>query len=756
MFERSKGREQVLRRPSEIAVATLAVLLLCGAPAGADHSVKELISDQASAFPEDDVGYGGISTDGEKVFFELAGDVYERSAGATTLVSRKADGSPSFNSRYAGATPDGSHVYFESGSQLTLEDTDSYVDLYQRAGGVTTLISTGPLAGNANAARFEAVSEDGSRVFFNTREALVPEDDEVGTCVFEFGDPEQGCADVYERSSGTTKLVSTGPTGGTGNFHAGLRDISAGGAKAFFSTNEALTTADSDTTHDAYERSGGTTRLVTTGPADSGGESLPATRPVLDVSRDGEVAFFDSFAKLTADDDDTTSDIYARVGGTSTVLISAGGIGRSAFFGSGPGIVADDGSRVYFASMDRLTPDDDDLSSDFYGWNQGTLTLHSTSSSATFSETPASGAGSVSADGSRVFFRTAQKMVAADTDSAPDVYERSGGTTTLISTGPADPGGGVVLLAGISRDGTRAFLITNTPLVASDTDDKHDLYERFAGVTTLISVGPAGGNGPEHICMQLSSTPTLPCPDVGFSDDGRRVFFTTRESLLSQDTDQGNDVYGASAFRGYARPKGATPLRVALVPAFGPCLTPDRTHGAPLALPSCSGPSQASPRLTVGTPDANGQPVESIGAVRLRVAPGDLATAADEADVQLDASLTDVRQTAGLSDYSGELQVRVPVRTTDRANAGTSANQPGTSSDTVLSAAIPCTGTTSGSVGSTCSLSTTIDALVPGAVAEGRRATWQVGQIEVHDGGADGVAGTPGNAPFARQGIFIP
>jgi hypothetical protein len=41
-------------------------------------------------------------------------------------------------------------------------------------------------------------------------------------------------------------------------------------------------------------------------------------------------------------------------------------------------------------------------------------------------------------------------------------------------------------------------------------------------------------------------------------------------------------------------------------------------------------------------------------------------------------------------------------------------------------------------------------------VAEGERAIWQLGQIQVRDGGADGVAATAGNTPFAVQGVFVP
>ena len=66
------------------------------------------------------------------------------------------------------------------------------------------------------------------------------------------------------------------------------------------------------------------------------------------------------------------------------------------------------------------------------------------------------------------------------------------------------------------------------------------------------------------------------------------------------------EVHEISEPTGYARPKGATPLRVPLVPAFQQCTAADRTHGPPLAFPSCASPAQTSGNLTVGTPDANG------------------------------------------------------------------------------------------------------------------------------------------------------
>src|SRR6185312_10670410 len=113
--------------------------------------------------------------------------------------------------------------------------------------------------------------------------------------------------------------------------------------------------------------------------------------------------------------------------------------------------------------------------------------------------------------------------------------------------------------------------------------------------------GSAGGNGAFNASFAAAST------------DGATAIFTTAERLAAADTDSTADVYAARAFSGYPRPKGASPLRVALVPAYEPCTAPNRTHGPPLAFGSCAPPQQSSSDLTLGTPDANGQPAVSVG-----------------------------------------------------------------------------------------------------------------------------------------------
>ncbi len=199
--------------------------------------------------------------------------------------------------------------------------------------------------------------------------------------------------------------------------------------------------------------------------------------------------------------------------------------------------------------------------------------------------------------------------------------------------------------------------------------------------------------------------------------------------------------------RGHVRPLGASPGRFSLVPAYRQCVSPDRTHGAPLASPSCSAPAGTSNFLTVGT--------GSVGSVIYRAVPGDLNTPPNDADVSLSMSLTDVRLKSNSTDYGGQLQLRGPVRITDRQN-GSLQNEAATSLDTEFPVTVQCTTTASPSVGGSCELTTTFNAIVPGTVVEGKRATWQLGQVQVYDGGGTGVAGASGATLFETQGIFVP
>ena len=218
----------------------------------------------------------------------------------------------------------------------------------------------------------------------------------------------------------------------------------------------------------------------------------------------------------------------------------------------------------------------------------------------------------------------------------------------------------------------------------------------------------------------------------------------------------------------HPRPKGATPLRVSMVPAYNQCAAPNRTHGPPLAFPSCNPPVQSSSSITVGSPDANGAAANSEGFVKLEVIVG-VPGPPDDSDVAITSSATDVRCKAGTTacgsanaadgaDYTGGLQGNATIRITDHFNAiaAGGGTDPATVVDIPYPIAAACAATASTAIGATCTANTSANAAVPGAVKDGKRAIVEVGQIQVSDGGPDGIVGTTPNTLFAVQGIFIP
>jgi hypothetical protein len=230
---------------------------------------------------------------------------------------------------------------------------------------------------------------------------------------------------------------------------------------------------------------------------------------------------------------------------------------------------------------------------------------------------------------------------------------------------------------------------------------------------------------------------------------------------------------------GYARPKSATPMTFKLVPAFNECTSPNGTHGAPFSSGSCDPSTQSSSLLTFNGPDRPAPftgMVAGTGLLTMKIfctdaaAPPCTAQAGDQQDVKIDASVNAVRCTgtsggctgAGAT-YAGKLLFSTGLRITDRLN--TPVQEPATVSDTPFRFGMQCaTGN--------CSISTTADAVYPGLVQELKRAVWQLGQIEVLDGGPDGnfaaapapasgvcppaCAGNDGETVFMRQGIFAP
>jgi hypothetical protein len=750
-----------------VVVAVLALVALSAfavtAQAVDSRQTDRLTAGQINGNGDWDSTYGGISADGAHLFFTTIEqlvpadtdsnyDVYERFNGVTTLISAgQINGNGPIDADYSGSSADGTHVYFQTTEKLVSSDTDNVTDVYERFNGVTTQVSTG--SGNddtVNDSFYLGNSTDGTKVYFSSYDQLAPTD------------TDGSLRDIYMRSGGTTTQISTG---GNGPFGADFDGMTPDGSHVFFHTDEKLSAADTDSTRDLYDASGGTVTLLSRGSTGGNGGQIPTFQA---ATPDGAHVYFLTNESLEPTDTDTNLDIYDRSGGSTTEVSLGPGTGNGAYDVSFGG-VTQDGSKVWFQTREPLVPGDTDANCedamgnptvpclDVYERSGGSTTWVSTGGNGTYE----AGFAAASQDGSKVFFQSDESLTADDTDGGyRDIYQRSGGNTTLISTGPT-AGNGIygADLAAISKDGTRVFFQTYESLVPEDNDGNwQDVYERYGGETTLISTGPATTNQAAIAFLD------------GAVSDGTKVFFHTDEKLVTADTDAAEDIYSSSqVLAGFPRVKGATPSTFSLVPAYQPCVTGNKTHGAPLAYPSCGPPSQESGVLTVGSPDSNGHTASSVSQVKFKVlgAP----TPPEDSDVQLNINVSDVLCRAAnaacpggaLSDFTGKVLVQANMRITDKY--GGSPPVESTTGDFNLQVPVQCNSTTTTSAGGSCPLQTTVNSLFPGALLDSKRASWEVGQVSVLDPGPNGT-GFGGGCPstcgdgdettFMRQGLFVP
>jgi hypothetical protein len=258
----------------------------------------------------------------------------------------------------------------------------------------------------------------------------------------------------------------------------------------------------------------------------------------------------------------------------------------------------------------------------------------------------------------------------------------------------------------------------------------------FGGISTLSDPGQ------DAFTPQVAAGPSIDA-------NGTVVWTRSDGTNLRVQSARRRDV------QGYPRPKGASPLRASLVPAFNACTLPNRNHGGGLAFPSCNPPIQTSSVLTIGSPDANLAQANFTGFVRWAVVNGNPNTEANEADVKLTVNLADIRNNPTLTDYTGQVTAQTDLQITDQLNAPETP-EPGTMQTIQYQAPVTCVATPSTSIGSTCSLDTTANALVPGTVLESRRTIWQFGQMQIKDAGLDGIRGNADDTVFLRQGVFVP
>jgi hypothetical protein len=470
---------------------------------------------------------------------------------------------------YKGVSAEGKVAFFETEEKMVSADTDGRADVYSRSfdptagtdgAYVTREVSTGPAGGNdAYDVTFNAISTDGSKVFFSTAEALV-------------GADSDRLVDIYrhDRTTGTalvSRADSSCVAGGCGNgpVSATFRGATPDGSIVFFQTSERLTPADQDDAVDVYARNLAseppTTTLVSQADSSCGtggcaGEAQSAS--FAGASANGLRIFFETSESLVPADGDSANDVYVRdlTGAPKTELVSGappgacpGGLSASQCEPKFRGASAD-GSRAFFTTSERISSGlDTDAASDVYAWHGGTETLISVGPDGGNGPAPATFAGA-SSDGGTAFFQTSEGLIAADhLDSATDVYASNLGSnppvTTLVTQ--ADPacvvggcgnGSDNATFAGASLTGDAVFFQTEESLAPADGDSVNDVYVRHLSAGTTVLASQADPACPVEICGSVAEATF-----AGASTDGSSLIFTSKEPFTATDTDGARDVY---------------------------------------------------------------------------------------------------------------------------------------------------------------------------------------------------------------------
>lgn len=521
--------------------------------------------------------------------------------------------SPPFPQFCGGVSANGSRVVFGFPEALTKGPERPQV--YERSGGVTRALVPYPASPpDPTYAALLGLSEDAAHVFIWTNLDLAPAEDLDGTG-----------GDVYDLHRGSATLISTSssdPHAGAPVLPMSFIDSSADGTRAFLQAFSSFSPQDTDGCPDLYERAGGVTRLISTGPAAT--SVFPPN--VCDLpeygglSDDSNHVFFSSGDHLISGDEGAY-DIYQRVGDELSIVSdypqepASNCVDKPKF-----GDASADGRSVLFSTNAQISPEDQDTTYDVYRRGpDGGFTLISRGTDGGSQPCGFTGdrAVALSDDGAVAIFETTASLSPQDVDHSPDLYSEEAGAVALVTTGPTDTSRDEQVPvfpawpADVSADAKSVAFETRQPLVVEDDDSSQDVYLHTPAGTELVSTGPLTGNGPQSAEL------------IGLAADGDNVAFATEQRLTAEDTDDDRDFYlrrpkedsvtgGARMSRAAGRMPRQRPSRTVLLSAesIPPRMTIGKrarvTHKGKLALhlgcpkAETSGPCQGRVRVTIG------------------------------------------------------------------------------------------------------------------------------------------------------------
>lgn len=478
----------------------------------------------------------------------------------------------SAGSSYAlGATSDLRTVLVETSSPMTVADTDDASDLYLVRDGVATLVSPGTGANSfvgvtkaAGVAVPGTLAADASYVYFNTAEALVPED-------------ADGASDVYRWDSDGVTLISvsrrTLPV--SADWDSNMFGASEDGDVVCFTTWTRLVDLDEDDEDDVYCYTRSTDTL------EFASDGLDPNTPVqpsqaVALSADGSSIFFSTDAQLTSDDADGGPSLYARRDGTIgyvsridvTDLFEAHRV-ASSIPGQRALKLSPDGATAVFTTAAQAVGEDTDAGLDVYRWTAadglelvsagdgpGNATSGATSTTRDTVFTGDAVLGRVMTDDTgSIFFQSTDALVPHDSDGGfIDVYEWRRDRSVRLVSPPGDARYDALYLDN-SADGSTVFLVTAEPVLRGDRNSVRDLYAaRVGGGFPEVTTVP-GCEGDS--CQGILTQP----PTIAGAGSGRFVGPGNDDETAAPDERQRITRLSARERRAFAR-RGRTVLRV--------------------------------------------------------------------------------------------------------------------------------------------------------------------------------------------------
>ena len=379
-----------------------------------------------------------------------------------------------------------SHAISADGSKIFFTATPSggVPTIYARVNNTETVTISTPECGGkceheeSEAATYQGASADGSKIFFTTKEQLVPGDTDEREDLYEYdfaNPPAHRLVDVSGEGLGDT-------TPGSGAAVQGVIGASEDGSHVYFAAEGVLTTLpnglgqvartvsgrEEGVNVYAYDTQSGDTRFVASLPASDeglwGGSTLEGALArkiqLAQITPDGRYLVFDSFAKLI------TTGPEADTGGAQQVYrydYETGGIVRVSVGHNG---FADNGNAPGFNVVLAPNPGDEAGSPAIGDVNR-----------------------SISENGETIVFVTAEQLQDTATPAAANscivqgavaggpgcqVYTWHDGSVSLLSDGQDTA---AIDYVGMSATGSDIFFQTRTQLVKQDTDTLGDIYD---------------------------------------------------------------------------------------------------------------------------------------------------------------------------------------------------------------------------------------------------------------------------------------